>query len=98
MRSASAGVAARPEMTVRREMVMRASSKLKQNVAAPPRSGDGAATRKMQDKRARSGRPLQLAAGLFHRPRRSGARHQLLYRKHVVRIALRRMRFADEHR
>src|SRR5664279_4214095 len=45
----------------------------------------------------RSGRPLDLAAGGLDRSGGFLARHRIFHREHLVRIALRWMRLADEH-
>src|SRR5258708_4250252 len=45
-----------------------------------------------------SGRPLYLAAGGLRRTGGFFARHGVAHREHIVRIALGRMRLADEHR
>src|SRR6267154_3138876 len=44
-----------------------------------------------------SGRPLYLAAGGLSRTGGLFAGHRVAHREHIVRIALRRMRFADEY-
>src|ERR1051326_5923751 len=47
--------------------------------------------------RPASGRPLYLAAGSLRRTGGLFAGHRVAHREHVVRIALRRMGFADEY-
>src|SRR6267378_519268 len=56
----------------------------------------GAASRRASY-RLVSGRPLYLAAGGLSRTGGLFAGHRVAHREHIVRIALRRMRFADEY-
>src|SRR5580700_178113 len=77
-------------------MLNRSSSVILNRQEVSDQAGRWALRERQAEVYRRSSRPLDLAARVLHRSGRLLAGNGVLHREHVVRIALRGMRFADE--